>query len=88
MGAIETRLQDQYVPVVKAPVTVREPSCYLHQSIEALIVALAMITIISVIARIIARLCYGRHFGENGENSFEGWIENKCRSCIENIIEL
>ncbi|KAK8336785.1 hypothetical protein V6Z12_A09G143300 [Gossypium hirsutum] len=32
---------------------------------------------------IIARLCGGRHFGGNGENDIEGWIENKCRSCID-----
>lgn len=84
MGAIEARLQDQYVPVVEAPPTaVREPSRYSHRSIETLIVVLAVITIIGVIAGIIARLCGGRHFGGNGDHDIEGWIEKKCRSCID-----
>ncbi|WRX25644.1 hypothetical protein QQP08_018131 [Theobroma cacao] len=83
MGAMEARLQDQFVPAVQAPPTVREPSRYSHRSIETLIVVLAVITIIGVIAGIIARLCGGRHFGGNGENDIEGWIERKCRSCID-----
>ncbi|XVE61144.1 hypothetical protein DITRI_Ditri06bG0016400 [Diplodiscus trichospermus] len=83
MGAIEARLQDQFVPVVEAPPAVREPSRNSHRSIETLIVVLAVITIIAVIAGIIARLCGGRHFGGNGENDIEGWIEKKCRSCID-----
>ncbi|OMO71289.1 hypothetical protein CCACVL1_18309 [Corchorus capsularis] len=61
----------------------KEPSRYSHRSIETLIVVLAVITIIGVIAGIIARLCGGRHFGGNGENDIEGWIEKKCRSCID-----
>ncbi|XVF40376.1 hypothetical protein PTKIN_Ptkin01aG0108400 [Pterospermum kingtungense] len=88
MGAIETRSQDQYVPVVEEPLIVMEPSRYSHRSIEALIVALTVIPIISVIAGIIARLCCGRHFGKNGENNIARWIENKGKSCIENIVEL
>ncbi|XVF07239.1 hypothetical protein REPUB_Repub06bG0121600 [Reevesia pubescens] len=85
MGAMEANLQDEFVPVVEAPPTptVREPSRYSHRSIETLIVVLAVITIIGVIAGIIARLCGGRHFGGNGENDIEGWIEKKCRSCID-----
>ena len=83
IGAMEAKLQDQFVPVVEAPPTVREPSRYSHRSIETLIVVLAVITIIGVIAGIIARLCGGRHFGGNGENDIEGWIEKKCRSCID-----
>ncbi|GAV57297.1 hypothetical protein CFOL_v3_00835 [Cephalotus follicularis] len=61
-----------------------EPSpYYTHRSIETLIVVLAVITIVGVIAGIIARLCGGRHFGGNGEHDIEGWIERKCRSCID-----
>ncbi|MBA0800555.1 hypothetical protein Gohar_010981 [Gossypium harknessii] len=80
---MEAGSDNQYVPVVEVPPTVREPSRYSHRSIETLIVVLAAITIIGVIAGIIARLCGGRHFGGNGENDIEGWIENKCRSCID-----
>nr|XP_027188238.1 uncharacterized protein LOC113785701 [Cicer arietinum] len=56
---------------------------YSHRSIETLIVVIAVITIVGVIAGMIARLCGGRHFGGNGENDIEGWVENKCRSCID-----
>ncbi|GMI70958.1 hypothetical protein like AT3G57500 [Hibiscus trionum] len=80
---MEANLPDQYVPVFEAPPTVREPSRYSHRSIETLIVVLAVITILGVIAGIIARLCGGRHFGGNGENDIEGWIERKCISCID-----
>lgn len=52
-------------------------------SIETLVVVLAAITIIGVIAGIIARLCGGRHFGGSGEHDVEGWVERKCRSCID-----
>ncbi|XP_022744957.1 uncharacterized protein LOC111295643 [Durio zibethinus] len=83
IGAKEAKLQDQFVTVVEAPTTVREPNHYSLRSIETLIVALAVITIIGFTAGIIARLFGGRHFGGNGENDIEGWIEKKCRSCIE-----
>ncbi|XP_039016023.1 uncharacterized protein LOC120146565 [Hibiscus syriacus] len=80
---MEARVPGQYVLVFEAPPTVREPSRYSHRSIETLIVVLAVITIVGVIAGIISRLCGGRHFGGNGENDIEGWIESKCRSCID-----
>ncbi|XP_038698127.1 uncharacterized protein LOC119995695 [Tripterygium wilfordii] len=56
---------------------------YSHRSIETLVVVLAVITIVGVVAGIIARLCGGRHFGGSGEHDIEGWIERKCRSCID-----
>ncbi|XVF75793.1 hypothetical protein PTKIN_Ptkin13bG0215500 [Pterospermum kingtungense] len=80
---MEEKLHDQFVPVVEAPPTVKDPSRYSHRSIETLIVVLAVITLIGVVAGVIARLCGGRHFGGNGENDIEGWIEKKCRSCID-----
>ncbi|KAM3280805.1 hypothetical protein P3S67_027825 [Capsicum chacoense] len=54
-----------------------------HRSIETLLVVLAVITILGVIAGIIARLCGGRHFSSNGEDDIEGWVERKCRNCID-----
>lgn len=54
-----------------------------HRSIETLLVVLAVITILGVIASIIARLCGGRHLSGNGEDDIEGWVERKCRSCID-----
>ncbi|XP_021740827.1 uncharacterized protein LOC110707121 [Chenopodium quinoa] len=56
---------------------------YNHRSIETLVVVLAVITIAAVIAGIIARVCGGRHLGGNGEHDIEGWVERKCRSCID-----
>lgn len=62
---------------------VEETNRYSERSIETLVVVLAVITIVGVIAGIIARLCGGRHFGGNGENDIEGWVEQKCRTCID-----
>ncbi|KAK5845351.1 hypothetical protein PVK06_001523 [Gossypium arboreum] len=61
----------------------RDSSRYLHRSVETLIVVVAVITIICVIVGIIARLCGGKRWVGNGENHIEGWIEKKCRSCID-----
>ncbi|CAA2998299.1 uncharacterized protein LOC111310898, partial [Olea europaea subsp. europaea] len=72
-------------PLVGAPpvLVVVEPKYSTHRSIETLVVVLAVITVIKAIAGIIARFCRGRHFGGLGENDLEGWIERKCRSCID-----
>ncbi|KAK4412965.1 hypothetical protein Salat_2943700 [Sesamum alatum] len=73
-------------PLVQPPPVVvveAEPSHSTHHSIETLVVVLAVITILGVIAGIIARLCGGRHFGGSGEHDIEGWVERKCRSCID-----
>ncbi|KAI3788220.1 hypothetical protein L2E82_00976 [Cichorium intybus] len=65
------------------PVTVRE-SHSTHGSLETLVVVLAVITIVGVIAGMIARLCGGRHYGGNGgDHEMEGWIESRCKSCID-----
>ncbi|KAG6414116.1 hypothetical protein SASPL_126834 [Salvia splendens] len=53
-----------------------EPGHSTHRSIETLVVVLAVITLIGVIAGIIARLC-------GGQGNDEGWVEKRCRSCIE-----
>lgn len=58
-------------------------SRYTHRSIETLVVVLAVITLVGVIAGIVARLCGGRHLGGSGEHDIEGWVESKCRSCID-----
>ncbi|KAJ9184787.1 hypothetical protein P3X46_004475 [Hevea brasiliensis] len=84
MGFLESSLHDQVLPqVVEAPPAVADPSRYSHRSIETLVVVLAVITIVGVIAGIIARLCGGRHFGSNGEHDIEGWVERRCRNCID-----
>ncbi|KAG6769207.1 hypothetical protein POTOM_024824 [Populus tomentosa] len=78
----EARLNDQLAPVVQPP-AVAKPSGNTNHSIETLVVVLAVITIAAVIAGIIARLCGGRHFGGNGEHDIEGWVESRCRNCID-----
>ncbi|XP_059668422.1 uncharacterized protein LOC132313601 [Cornus florida] len=77
------RMDNQLPPLVEGPPMMAEPSHSTNRSIETLVVVLAVITIVGVIAGIIARLCGGRHFGGNGEHDIEGWVERKCRSCID-----
>lgn len=79
------RVENELPPLVEAPpvAVVVEPRHSTHQSIETLVVVLAVITILGVIAGIIARLCGGRHFGGSGEHDIEGWVERKCTSCID-----
>ncbi|KAJ4823595.1 hypothetical protein Tsubulata_025864 [Turnera subulata] len=84
MGTLKARINDQVTPAAETTTpAVEEPGRYSHRSIETLVVVLTLITIIAVIAGIIARLCGGRHFGSNGEHDIEGWVESKCRSCID-----
>ncbi|CAJ1911441.1 unnamed protein product [Sphenostylis stenocarpa] len=77
------RMGSEMQPFVETPHKVVEPNRYSHRSIETLVVVIAVITIVGVIAGMIARLCGGRHFGGNGEDDIEGWVEKKCRSCID-----
>ncbi|XP_062115180.1 uncharacterized protein LOC133829474 [Humulus lupulus] len=77
-------MDNQLQPIVEGPPPeMVDSNRYAHRSIETLVVVLAVITIVGVIAGIIARLCGGRHFGGNGEHDIEGWVERKCRSCID-----
>jgi len=80
---MDGRQGSEMQPYVDAPPNAAEQNRYSHRSIETLIVVIAVITIVGVIAGMIARLCGGRHFGGNGENDIEGWVERKCRSCID-----
>ncbi|XP_027176882.1 uncharacterized protein LOC113776015 [Coffea eugenioides] len=82
-GMAGNQYENQLPPLVEAPPVVVEPRHSTHQSIETLVVVLAVITILGVIAGIIARLCGGRHFGGTGDHDIEGWVERKCRSCID-----
>ncbi|KAL1813558.1 hypothetical protein ACET3Z_023623 [Daucus carota] len=83
------KVENQVQPLVETPpvAAVVEPSqssrSSTHKSIETLVVVLAVIIIVGVIAGIIARLCGGRHYGGNGEHDIEGWVERKCRNCID-----
>ncbi|XP_010057245.2 uncharacterized protein LOC104445124 [Eucalyptus grandis] len=65
------------------PPSAAEPGRYARRSIETLVVVLAAITIIGVVAGIVARLCGGRLLGGSRDNDIEGWVERRCRSCID-----
>ncbi|XP_051151288.1 uncharacterized protein LOC127265510 [Andrographis paniculata] len=80
---------NQLPPLVEAPPSgaaveaAAAASHSTHHSMETLVVVLAVITILGVVAGIIARLCGGRHLGGSGEHDIEGWVERNCRSCID-----
>ncbi|KAI3959710.1 hypothetical protein MKW98_018810 [Papaver atlanticum] len=81
------RLEDERLlpPLVGAPpvavlTEVTSSPSSTHRSIETLLVVLAAITIVGVIAGIIARICGGQHLG--GEHDIEGWVDRKCRDCV------
>ncbi|GKV25740.1 hypothetical protein SLEP1_g35135 [Rubroshorea leprosula] len=77
-------MENQFPPALQpSSVVARPPSRYTHGSIETLVVVLAVIIIIGAIAGIIAQLCGASHFGGSEENDVEGWVEKKCRSCID-----
>ncbi|KVH94745.1 uncharacterized protein LOC112517749 [Cynara cardunculus var. scolymus] len=81
---VERWNDDQLPPLVEAPPLKVAESPSTHRSMETLVVVLAIITIVGVIAGFIARLCGGRHYdGNGGDHEIEGWIESRCRSCID-----
>ncbi|KAH9301989.1 hypothetical protein KI387_013572, partial [Taxus chinensis] len=55
-------------------------------SIGTLVVVLAAITILGVLAGVVARICGGRHLTGDGDYDFEGWVENKCSTCIDGTL--
>ncbi|KAG9134725.1 hypothetical protein Leryth_001053 [Lithospermum erythrorhizon] len=77
------KVENELPPLVQSPPVATEQSHSTNSSIETLVVVLAVITILGVIAGIVARLCGGRHFGGSGEHDIEGWVERKCKSCID-----
>ncbi|CAH8324751.1 unnamed protein product [Eruca vesicaria subsp. sativa] len=88
MFGVTARLDDQ-LGTTAIPTTIymdppsQDQPCHNsdHRSIETLVVVLAVITILSVLAGIFARLCGGRHLSK--DHDIEGWVEGKCRSCID-----
>ncbi|XAR72875.1 hypothetical protein NMG60_11019658 [Bertholletia excelsa] len=58
-----------------------------HGSIGPFIAVLAVISILGAVAVMIGRLCSGRRIMGYGQFDVEGWIENKCASCIDGRVE-
>ncbi|KAK8936790.1 hypothetical protein KSP39_PZI012226 [Platanthera zijinensis] len=57
-------------------------------SVESLVVVLAGIIIVAVLAGMLARICGGRRLvsGGGGDHDLEGWVERRCRSCMDSGI--
>ncbi|KAM0950375.1 hypothetical protein DsansV1_C04g0040761 [Dioscorea sansibarensis] len=72
-------IEQQIAPLVVSPPAPVAPATS-HRSVETLVVVLAVITIVAVLAGVLARVCGGRHLGES---DVEGWVESVCRSCID-----
>lgn len=72
-------IEQQTIPLVVSPPAPLAPETS-HRSVETLVVVLAVITIVAVLAGVLARVCGGRHLGES---DVEGWVESVCRSCID-----
>ncbi|KVI03492.1 hypothetical protein Ccrd_018201 [Cynara cardunculus var. scolymus] len=75
------RFDEERQPVPPPVVMVAESHSSTGRSVETVVVVVAVITIVGIIAGMIARLCGGRHYGGNHE--MEGWVESRCKSCID-----
>ncbi|KAK3149649.1 hypothetical protein QOZ80_3AG0220410 [Eleusine coracana subsp. coracana] len=54
------------------------------RSVETLVVIVAAIVLAAVLAGVLARVCGGRHVAPSGDDSdVEGWVERRCRSCLD-----
>ncbi|KAG0458416.1 hypothetical protein HPP92_023274 [Vanilla planifolia] len=57
-----------------------------RRSMETLVVVVAAIVIVVVLAGMLARVCGGRRLSGGGDEDVEGWVERRCRSCIDSGI--
>ncbi|XP_040378756.1 uncharacterized protein LOC121054000 [Oryza brachyantha] len=53
------------------------------RSVETLVVIVAAIVLVAVLAGVVARACGGRHVAPSGDRDVEGWVERRCRSCLD-----
>uniref|UniRef100_A0A0D9VXS7 Uncharacterized protein n=1 Tax=Leersia perrieri TaxID=77586 RepID=A0A0D9VXS7_9ORYZ len=53
------------------------------RSVETLVVIVAAIVLVAVLAGVVARVCGGRHVVPSGDRDIEGWVERRCRSCLD-----
>ncbi|KAI4386521.1 hypothetical protein MLD38_004449 [Melastoma candidum] len=76
--------QNQQLPLAQPPpASTPGPRLCTARSIQELLVVLAVITLVGVVAGIMARVCGGRHLVGSGDPDVEGWVEQTCRSCID-----
>ncbi|KAL5217080.1 hypothetical protein ABZP36_017764 [Zizania latifolia] len=53
------------------------------RSVETLVVIVAAIVLAAVLAGVVARVCGGRPASASGDRDEEGWVERRCRSCLD-----
>ncbi|XP_051178886.1 uncharacterized protein [Lolium perenne] len=53
------------------------------RSVETLVVILAAIVLAAALAGVLARACGGRHVAPSADNDVEGWVERRCRTCLD-----
>ena len=53
------------------------------RSVETLVVIVAAIVLAAALAGGLARACGGRHVAPGGDRDVEGWVERRCRSCLD-----
>jgi hypothetical protein len=53
------------------------------RSVETLVVIIAAIVLAAALAGVLARACGGRHVTPSADQDVEGWVERRCRSCLD-----
>ena len=53
------------------------------RSIETLVMIVSAIVLAAVLAGVLARACGGRHVVPSGDRDVEGWVERRCRTCLD-----
>ncbi|CAL9775109.1 unnamed protein product [Musa acuminata subsp. burmannicoides] len=81
--AVLDRLEDPVTVEARPPPPAACATRSTWHSVETLVVVLAAITMAAVIAGVFARACGGRHLVGGGDRDVEGWVEQKCSSCLD-----
>ncbi|KAM0850391.1 hypothetical protein ACQ4PT_053118 [Festuca glaucescens] len=53
------------------------------RSVETLVVIIAAIVLAAALAGALARACGGRHVVPSADQDVEGWVERRCRTCLD-----
>ncbi|KAM0890806.1 hypothetical protein ACQ4PT_026800 [Festuca glaucescens] len=53
------------------------------RSVETLVVIVAAIVLAAALAGVLARACGGRHVAPSADQHVEGWVERRCRTCLD-----
>ncbi|XP_047088846.1 uncharacterized protein LOC124700822 [Lolium rigidum] len=53
------------------------------RSVETLVVIIAAIVLAAALAGVLARACGGRHVAPSADRDVEGWVERRCRTCLD-----